>query len=312
MAYSKVGVYGRMQWLLTFVNCVARNSGTYVYYPFAYIVLEQQFLCKQSNVYHHGSPVYQSCSAEDICQNKDSMVLGRDYIVDESYQYYLKNWYLEMDLMCMPAKTIGYMITAYYIGFALGGLFFSMPDKYGRKLSVIFGLVITCVAQIIMLYYPNYWIRMGTFFMMGLSQIKNSVSYVWLSESVPLPKKSMAIISISLFDAIPMAVTCLYFMYISRDWFYLSFFMLILSILATVCAFICPESPRWLLVNGRKEEAIKALNYFARVNGSHYRIPSTANFVEDPTNYQTGPNADGKKPGAQESSAIGRKLDVTN
>ena len=41
MAFSKVGEYGRAQWLLTFVNMVARNAGTYQYYPFAYLVLEQ-------------------------------------------------------------------------------------------------------------------------------------------------------------------------------------------------------------------------------------------------------------------------------
>ena len=68
------------------------------------------------------------------------MVYGEDYTVDTSYEYYLNNWFLQMDLLCMPATTIGFMITAYYIGFAFGGLFFAFPDKYGRKLSIIFGL----------------------------------------------------------------------------------------------------------------------------------------------------------------------------
>ena len=44
-AFKKVGEYGRAQWLLTFVTCVARNGGTYFYYPFAYLVLEQKFIC---------------------------------------------------------------------------------------------------------------------------------------------------------------------------------------------------------------------------------------------------------------------------
>lgn len=45
-AYKRVGEYGRSQWLLTFVNSVARNAGCYMYYPFAYLVLQQQYLCK--------------------------------------------------------------------------------------------------------------------------------------------------------------------------------------------------------------------------------------------------------------------------
>ena len=46
-AYKVVGEFGRAQWLLTFVNCIARNGGTYTYYPFAYLILEQQFLCRE-------------------------------------------------------------------------------------------------------------------------------------------------------------------------------------------------------------------------------------------------------------------------
>ena len=114
------------------------------------------------------------------------MVFGKDYIADKSYDYYLDNWFLEMDLVCTPATTIGLMITAYYIGFAIGGLFFAMPDKYGRKPSVIFGLSVAILGQIVMLYIPNFWVRMAMFGVLGLSQIKNSVSYVWLSECVPL------------------------------------------------------------------------------------------------------------------------------
>ena len=40
MAFQKVGEFGRAQWILSFVNCVARNANNYFYYPFAYLVLE--------------------------------------------------------------------------------------------------------------------------------------------------------------------------------------------------------------------------------------------------------------------------------
>ena len=69
-----------------------------------------------------------------------------DFIVDTSYQYYLKNWQSEMDLLCMTPATIGLMITAYYIGFAIGGLFFAFPDKYGRKKSLMIGLFLACIS----------------------------------------------------------------------------------------------------------------------------------------------------------------------
>lgn len=45
-------------------------------------------------------------------------------------------------------------------------------------------------------------------------------------------------------------------------------------------AFICPESPRWLLYNGRVDEAIEAINYMAKFNGSSEKIPLDATFQE--------------------------------
>ena len=51
-----------------------------------------------------------------------------------------------MNLLCMPVVKIGLMITAYYIGFAVGGLMYNWPEKYGRKNSVLIGMAISIVA----------------------------------------------------------------------------------------------------------------------------------------------------------------------
>ena len=71
MAYKRVGEFGRAQFLLSFVNCVARNAGAYIYYPFAYLVLEQKFLCAVNPEYatEAGTKIsYAECSAEKICR----------------------------------------------------------------------------------------------------------------------------------------------------------------------------------------------------------------------------------------------------
>ena len=45
MAQEQVGEFGRAQWILAFVNCVARNANNYFVHSFAYLVLQQKFLC---------------------------------------------------------------------------------------------------------------------------------------------------------------------------------------------------------------------------------------------------------------------------
>jgi hypothetical protein len=97
IAYTRVGEFGRAQWLLTFVNSVARNGGCYMYYPFAYLVLEQQFLCGVNSVLSQNNDVssfYIKCSAAEICLIQETNPSYSDFKVDTSYSYYLNNWYL--------------------------------------------------------------------------------------------------------------------------------------------------------------------------------------------------------------------------
>ena len=94
-AYTKIGSFGPMQWMLTFVTSVFRNSGNYIYYTFAYLILEQQYLCSW------GGQDYQSCSNEDICLAQEAQQTDLLYKVDESYKYYFNNWFTELDLVCV-------------------------------------------------------------------------------------------------------------------------------------------------------------------------------------------------------------------
>ena len=98
------------------------------------------------------------------------------------------------------------------------------------------------------------------FFLSGLSQIKNSVSYVWLSECTSKPHKAQAFTYINVFDGFPMVFTCAYYLFISKNWIELPIMFAVLSYVALFLAYICPESPRWLLVNGNSEQAIDVLN----------------------------------------------------
>ena len=81
-------------------------------------------------------------------------------------------------------------------------------------------------------------------------------------------------------DCSPATITGVFYLVFSRDWFTIYLINIIMSVSALVLAFICPESPRWLLYNGRTDEAIEAINYIAKFNGSSEKIPLDATFEE--------------------------------
>ena len=72
-------------------------------------------------------------------------------------------------------------------------------------------------------------------------------------------------------------------MFVSKNWFDLCFWALILGYIALVICFFCPESPQWLFVHDKQEEGIVALNRIARFNGADVRIPYDSIFDEAPT-----------------------------
>ena len=188
----------------------------------------------------------------------------------------------------MPPARIGLMVTAYFFGFAINGLFFTIPDRIGRKKTILICMIVNCIAQTVIIMVPTFLMRTLMFWVLGLTQLKVGVSYVWLSESVGFPYKSTAFTMINIFDGMTMAIVCIYYMTVSRNWLWLCLFFTIISYIASFTILLCPESPRWHLVNGRTSEAIKALNHIAEMNGrfkEDQRIPDGAIFVEDPTNY---------------------------
>lgn len=75
--------------------------------------------------------------------------------------------------------------------------------------------------------------------------------------------------------------TGVYFLFISRDWqplIYTFFYVHIAGYLLVTA--LCPESPKWLLLQGKRKEAIDALNYIAKINRSPNRISSSTYFAE--------------------------------
>ena len=96
-----------------------------------------------------GEDNYSECSVEDVCIARETdgdNDLSFTYKVDESYDYYINNWYIEMDLMCTPLTKISFMLTLYFVGSITGGLFAAIPDRIGRKKSVIYGMALSCLA----------------------------------------------------------------------------------------------------------------------------------------------------------------------
>ena len=181
-AYDRIG-HGRIQRILVFVNSIVRNSGCFFNYCFAYLILEQSYVCSPLG---GEQSTFAECSVETICAARESdEPLSFTYKVDTSYEFYLNNWYVEMDLMCTPVTKVSLMFTMLFVGTIASGFLAVIPDRIGRRKSVIGGMAVSLASQIVMLFMPSLVARSICFFVLGFSNLKNSQSYVWASECVP-------------------------------------------------------------------------------------------------------------------------------
>ena len=221
--------------------------------------------------------------------------------MDESYRYYLNNWYVQMDLVCASKVQTNSMISAKYVAYGIAGLLlFAMPDRYGRKFTMVLNFALHLAAQYLILFDSAYWARAIGLILYGVAQLKQTVVYVWATELAPAKNSTGVTVSLTCFDAGSLAFICTYFLVISRNWFPLMFFMTMLSTASfLVCLFVLPESPIWLLNQARPKDAIDVLNYIGKWNGVSERIDYSVIFQEAAaTHYESVANTSVRSSGS--------------
>jgi|688.fasta_scaffold1673330_1 MFS family permease len=73
-----------------------------------------------------------------------------------------------MDLMCVSRTKINAIVTTYFISYGIAGLMlYKLPDTWGRKKTIcVFGSIHT-FAQFLIIFFPDYNIRLFAFALMG-------------------------------------------------------------------------------------------------------------------------------------------------
>lgn len=184
--------------------------------------------------------------------------------------------------MCVDRSIINLISMGYMLGGAiLSLLIFKLPDQWGyRKTMAVFG-TLHVICQFALLFSTNYFLRLLGMCLMGGCQIKNMASYAWLC-GFNL-RRDLSVMSglLNSWDQSTVTFMIFYFLFVSKDWFGLFLVMTLLGGVAHCFMLACaPESPKWLLAQGRRQEAIAAFNHIARWNRSTKLIPQDATFVE--------------------------------
>ncbi|ELU16565.1 hypothetical protein CAPTEDRAFT_106525 [Capitella teleta] len=186
------------------------------------------------------------------------------------------------DLVCGESWKVEMINTFYMSGWLIGCIIIGpISDRFGRKKTVLGCHFVRCIGCYLSLYSPLYELFAFGRVIMGITSPNVTLTlYVILSEITSLEWRSTFGISWNLLGSVG-GMLIPWIAYFVRDYFNLmAIYMWPLLLYFAIVLFL-DESPRWLVSQGREEEAIKILNRIAKVNKVSEGLPEGSHFKEE-------------------------------
>ncbi|XP_044078870.1 solute carrier family 22 member 5-like isoform X2 [Siniperca chuatsi] len=174
----------------------------------------------------------------------------------------------EFDLVCSEQWKQPFTSTIYFLG-VLFGSFSSgqLSDRYGRKPALFVTMAVQTIFTFAEIFSPSWTVLSILLFISGLGQISNYVSAFVLGTEILTGNVRVLFSSMGVCLGFAFGYMMLpLFAYYLRDWKSLLLALSVPGLLYLPLWWFIPESPRWLLSQGRVEEAEAIVRKAAKWN----------------------------------------------
>ncbi|XP_029704470.1 solute carrier family 22 member 5-like isoform X1 [Takifugu rubripes] len=207
----------------------------------------------------------------DVIQNLSDQGLlpGRDVNVTElerenclngwnySKDFYQSTIVTEYDLVCSDQWKQPLTATVFFFGVLIGSfLAGQLSDKFGRKVVLFLALALQSVAVLLQIFSPSWTVFCIFFFMNGLGRSSSYNAGFVLGTEILTGRVRVLFSSMAMCVGFAIGYMLLpLFAYLLREWKFLLFAIFLSGLMYLPLWWVIPESPRWLLSQGRVEEA---------------------------------------------------------
>ncbi|XP_015102060.2 organic cation/carnitine transporter 2 [Vicugna pacos] len=186
-----------------------------------------------------------------------------------SQDIYLSTIVTEWNLVCEDDWKAPLTISLFFVGVLMGSFISGqLSDRFGRKNVLFVTMGMQTGFSFLQIFSKNFEMFAVLFFLVGMGQISNYVAAFVLGTEI-LGKSVRIIFStlgVCIFYAFGYMLLPL-FAYFIRDWRMLLLALTVPGVLCVVLWWFIPESPRWLISQGRFKEAEVIIRRAARING---------------------------------------------
>jgi MFS family permease len=170
------------------------------------------------------------------------------------------------DYFHLNTATKGLLTAGSWMGGCLATFFMQwVPDKYGRKPAILFAAIIGCIGAAIQGSAQNTGMFAAGRILTGLcSQLSSGAAPTLIGETIkPIHRGAILGVFFSCYYVGSLIASGINYrtVNIATTWAWRipSIFQCVPSLLAIVCLPFVPESPRWLVANGKPEHAREVL-----------------------------------------------------
>ncbi|KAJ0061491.1 hypothetical protein NL108_005343, partial [Boleophthalmus pectinirostris] len=165
--------------------------------------------------------------------------------------------FFQWDLVCDDQWKVPFASSSLFVGYLLGSLISGqLSDRFGRKKVVFVSLAAQCVSVLLQSFSHSWRMFCLMFLFVGASQISLYISAFVLGTE--LLSKTMRVIFTTLGAFLFYCIgymTLPWIAFAIREWRPLLAVLATTSIIYFPLWWLIPESPRWLLTQGRRDEA---------------------------------------------------------
>lgn len=208
---------------------------------------------------------------------------------------YMNSAVTEWNLVCSRSLLGATSDSIFMLGVLLGSIIFGqLSDKYGRKPTFFASLVIQVIFGVIAGVAPDYFTYTISRMIVGATTSGVFlVAYVIAMEMVGPSYRLFAGVACQLFFSTGFMLTAA-FAYFIREWRWLQIALTLPGLLFMCYHWIIPESARWLLSKGRKDEAITVIEKAAKVNNVNIPQDVYDNLIDETAEKKADAGADKK------------------
>ncbi|XP_029561806.1 solute carrier family 22 member 13 isoform X2 [Salmo trutta] len=173
----------------------------------------------------------------------------------------------DFDLVCGKANVVGLALTVFMAGILLGSLLFGpFAESFGRQRATQIPMVIMQIFTVTTGLSPNIYLFMASQFLVGVAFGGFRINCIVLAtEWVGVTRRSYASCLSQMFSGVGQCILAGMIFFI-RDWRLAQFVMVAPIAVVVVYIWFIPESARWLLDQGKTEEAKKLILRVAAIN----------------------------------------------